>query len=143
LEKESLLQEVMDFLLPRKYFIAVDQGWSDWDIKIYQGFLSRACIKVCTENHGGNKRLLRVRCRLRLSLLAKILLGGCFLIAIALIILGRPEVAAATGILVVLGVAAILYHNFRLGRILYHVLEIAAKKLQLVSAPVLPTRSVG
>lgn len=141
LEKESLLQEVMDFLLPRKYFITVDQGWSDWDIKIYQGFLSRACIKVCTENHGGNKRLLRVRSKLRMSLVATTLLWGCSSIAIALIILGIPEAAAAMGIVGVLGIAAILYQNFVLGRTLYHVMEIAAKKLQLVSAPAIATRS--
>ena len=140
LEKENLLQEVMDFLLPRKYFIAVDQGWSDWDIKIYQGFWSRAYIKVCTENHGGNKRLLRVRCGLKLSRLAAMVLWGCSLMAIALIILGIPEVAAAMGIVGVLGATAIVYQNFRLGRTLYHVFEIVGKKLQLVPASAMSER---
>lgn len=138
LEKESLLQEVMDFLIPRKYFIAVDQGWSNWDLKIYRGFWSRALIKVCTENHGGNKRLLRVGCALRMSRLAAIALGVCSLIGIASIILGIPEVAVAMGVGGVLTAAAILYQNYCLGRTLYYSLEIVAKRLHL-----LPISAIG
>ena len=66
-EKESLLHSVMEFLLPRKYLIAMDQGWSDWDLEICQGPWAKAQIKTATENHGGSKRVLRVRCALRMS----------------------------------------------------------------------------
>ncbi len=120
LEKESLLQEVMDFLMPRRYLITVDQGWSDWDLNIYQGFWSRALIKVCTENHSGNKRLLKVRCLLRMSGLAATAMCVCSLITIVLIILGIPEVAATTGILGAISAVIILYQNFRLGSTIYH-----------------------
>ena len=37
MEKENLLQKVMDLLVAHKYFMIVDQGWSDWDLEIYQG----------------------------------------------------------------------------------------------------------
>ena len=67
LEKESLLDGVMESLLPRKYLIAVDQGWSHWDLEICQGPWAKAQVMVASENHGGTKRLLRVRCALRLS----------------------------------------------------------------------------
>ena len=66
-EKESLLHSVMDFLLPRKYLIAMDQGWSHWDLEICQGPWAKAQLKTATENHGGSKRVLRVRCALRMS----------------------------------------------------------------------------
>ena len=66
-EKESLLYPVMDFLLPRKYLIAMDQGWSHWDLEICQGPWAKAQIRAATENHGSAKRLLRVRCALRMS----------------------------------------------------------------------------
>ena len=93
LEKESLIQEVMNFLLNRKYFIVVDSGWSDWDLEIYRGLWSRAQIKICSENHGGSKRLLRVRCALRMSQFAAMVeFGYCLVIAVA-IILGLPNVA--------------------------------------------------
>src|SRR5204863_136665 len=73
-EKEALLAGLMDFLLPQKYFVVPDTGWSKWDLKISRGLWSRAFITVCAENHGGPKRLLRVRCAMRMSSLARELL---------------------------------------------------------------------
>ena len=55
----------MQFLVPQKYFVVPDTGWSNWDLKIARGLCSRALVLVCTENHGGAKRLLRVRCAMR------------------------------------------------------------------------------
>ena len=64
----------MRFLAPQKYFVIADQGWDEWDLKIARGLWSRALVLVCTENHGGNKRLLRVRCAMRLSRFAAFVL---------------------------------------------------------------------
>src|SRR5438093_13208459 len=61
-EKEVLIGGLMDFLLPLKYFVVPDTGWSKWDLKIARGLWSRALVTVCSENHGGMKRLLMVRC---------------------------------------------------------------------------------
>lgn len=135
LEKESLLQEVIDFFLLCKYFVAIDQGWSDWDLEIYQGIWSRVQVKVCTENHGGSKRLLRVRCALRMSQFATMAVVGYSLLIVMGIILGMPELAAVTVVVSVLNATVILYQNFRQGRILYHVLESVAKKLYLLPTP--------
>lgn len=132
LEKESLLQAVMDFFLLHKYFISVDQGWSNWDLEIYRGIWSRVEVKVCTENHGGSKRLLRVRCALRMSQLATMAIFGYSLFTIVAIILGMPEIAAVTVVLGMLNVGVILYQNFQLGRILYQVIEIIAKRVYLL-----------
>ena len=65
-EKEVLLGGLMDFLLPQKYFVVADTGWSKWDLKIARGLWSRALVTVVAENHGGAKRLLRVRCAMRM-----------------------------------------------------------------------------
>src|SRR6266853_139581 len=73
-EKELLLGGLMAFLAPQKYFIVSDQGWSDWDLKISRGLWSRAYVMVVGENHGGMKRLLRVRCEMRLSRLSAFML---------------------------------------------------------------------
>lgn len=132
LEKESLIQEVMDFLLNSKYFVVVDSGWSDWDLEVYRGLWSRVQIKLCSENHGGSKRLLRLRCALRMSQFATMtVLGYCLVIAVA-IILGMPNVATIAVVIGAINAAAILYHNFRLGWVLYHVLKKVAKKLHLL-----------
>jgi hypothetical protein len=142
LEKENLLQAVMDFLLQSKYFIVIDQGWSDWDLEIHWGIWSKAQIKVCTENHGGNKRLLRVRCTLLMSQFATMAMVGYSLLTFVAIILGMREVTTVTVVVGVFNGAVILYQNFRLGRILYHVLEIVAKKVHLLPIHAKSTKSV-
>lgn len=142
LEKENLLQEVIDFLLPYKYFITVDDGWSDWDLEIHQGIWSKIQVKVCSENHGGNKRLLRLRCALRMSQFATMAMVAYFLYTVVAILLGMPEVALVTSVVGVLNAVVIFYQNFGLGRILYHVLEMVAKKLHLLSVHPKSTKSV-
>lgn len=133
LEKESLIQEVMDFLLQWKYFIVVDSGWSDWDLEVYRGLWSRTQIKVCSENHGGNKRVLRVRCAPRMSEFATMAMVGYCLVTTVAIILGMPNVAIIAAVICAINGGAILYHNFRLGWVVYQVLKLVAKKLHLLS----------
>src|SRR5204863_7803418 len=87
-EKEVLLGGLMDFLLPQKYFVVADTGWSKWDLKIARGLWSRALVTVCAENHGGMKRLLRVRCAMRLSSLGRVLLRGYAALTAGSLILG-------------------------------------------------------
>jgi len=138
IEKERLLQGLTDFLLPRKYFIAFDQGWSEWDVRVYRGIWSRAHVKVGTENHGSGKRLHRVRCALRMSRPAIIALCAYPLLAAVGLMLDMPEAVAATLIVGAVNAAAISYQGIRLGRILYQVSEIVAKELRLVPAPTRP-----
>ncbi|HKY09376.1 MAG TPA: glycosyltransferase, partial [Candidatus Binatia bacterium] len=127
-EKEILLHSVMDFLLPRKYLIAMDQGWSDWDLEICQGPWAKAQIKTATENHTGSKRLLRVRCALRMSRISVAFLSSYFAAAILAAFLGIPALAAVAAFLGWAHGSAILYQKFRLGHLLYHVLEALAHK---------------
>ncbi|GAA6618012.1 hypothetical protein [Scytonema sp. NUACC26] len=143
LEKEKLLQEVIDFLIPYKYFIAIDRGWSDWDLEIYRGIWSKVEVKVCAENHGGNKRLLRVRCALRMSQLATMAMIGYSLLTVVALILGMPELATVAVIVGVLNAAAILYQNFGLGRIIYQVLSTVTKKMHLLPIHTTDTQSVS
>ncbi|MGV0106884.1 hypothetical protein [Nostoc sp. DSM 114167] len=143
IEKENLLQKVMDLLVSCKYFIAMDRGWSDWDLEIYQGIWSKVQLKVCAENHGGNKRVLRVRCALRMSQLAIMAMVGYCLFAIVAIVLGMPEVATLTIALGTLNASVILYQNFQLGRILYQVLEIVAKRVYLLPIQTTNNQSVA
>src|SRR4029077_18166108 len=75
-EKEELLEGVLRFLLPRKYLIAHDLGWSGWDLEIYRGIWSKTKVRVAVENHGGAKRLFNVRCAVKTSRASKLVLGG-------------------------------------------------------------------
>jgi glycosyltransferase involved in cell wall biosynthesis len=130
-EKENLLHAVMQFLLPRKYLIAVDQGWNDRDVTIYQGIWSKADLKVAVENHGGSKRFFRTRCRVRESLLSRISLLGFAALAIVGWFAGLAEIEEVALLLGSLNLVVVAYDNYRLGRVMYHVIEIVAKQIQL------------
>lgn len=131
LEKENMLHGLMEFLLPRKYLIAMDQGWSNWDLEISRGLWSIAQVRVGTENHGGLKRLLRVYCGVRLSQPARIALIGYLIIGGLGIVLGVEEMVVAATLVGLINLAVILYQNFRLGRVMYHAIEIAAQRIGL------------
>jgi len=136
LEKENLLYAVMEFLVPRKYFIAIDQGWNDRDVTIYRGIWSKADLKVAVENHGGNKRFFRTRCRVRESVLSRVAVLGFALLAGIGFLLGLAEIVTVALLLGTLNLIIVAADNFRLGRLMYHVLEIVAKQIALT--PVKP-----
>jgi glycosyltransferase involved in cell wall biosynthesis len=131
LEKENLLHAVIEFLVPRKYLIAIDQGWTDCDVTIHRGIWSRADLKVAVENHGGSKRLLRTRCRVRESRLARLTLIGFPVVAAAAWIGGLAEIAETALLLGVLNLLLVAVDNVRLGRVMYHVLEVVGKQIGL------------
>ncbi|MFN8543415.1 MAG: glycosyltransferase [Candidatus Binatia bacterium] len=141
-EKESLLGAVMEFLIPRKYLIAVDPGWNPWDLEVYRGLWAKARVAVAAENHGGNKRMLNVRCELRLTRVAQLTLLG-FTIAVACgLAFGVPEIASAGMALGLVNLAVIAGENLRLGRILNDTFDIVASGIALrplgVQAPPAP-----
>jgi len=140
LEKETILHGLVDVLNRRKYFVLVDQGWSKWDLEAHGGVWSRAHIKVCTENHGGERRVLRVKCALRASRLAQGVLAAAVLMAGVGWELGLPTLAAA-GVATGVGMGAgLLREAFGLGRTLYDALHGVARRARLHYAPPLGGR---
>ncbi len=131
-EKETLLGELMRFLAPQKYFIQSDQGWNDWDLKIARGLWSRAYVLVCTENHGGEKRLLRVRCAMRLSRFSAFVLRAYAIATAAALILDAPGWATVVGLLGVAQSALIAYRTIEFGRLMHRIVETVAKRQNLV-----------
>ncbi|HEX3881752.1 MAG TPA: glycosyltransferase [Stellaceae bacterium] len=61
-EKEDLLGGLMAEAIGQGYPAAMDSGWGGWDLTISRGPWERARVLVGAENHGGVKRLYRVRC---------------------------------------------------------------------------------
>ncbi|HXP31235.1 MAG TPA: glycosyltransferase [Stellaceae bacterium] len=131
-EKEGLLGALMRFVAPQKYFVVADQGWNDWDLKIARGLWSRALVLVCTENHGGEKRLLRVRCAMRLSRLAAFVLRAYAVATAAALILDAPAAAAIIGVVGLAHGAVIAYRTVKFGRIMHRIIETVAKREDLV-----------
>jgi GT2 family glycosyltransferase len=131
-EKEALICGLIDFLVPQKYFVVPDTGWSNWDLKIARGLCSRALVLVCAENHGGAKRLLRVRCAIRFSPIALFMLRGCAAVTAFALILGWPVTAAAIGATGVIGSAAMGCQLIGFGRLMHRIIEAVAKQARLI-----------
>ena len=78
---------------------------------------------MAVENHGGGKRVLRVRCRVRPSFLAASggRRGGVAMVGLAALAWSRSPVTVAIGMLGLLAVGGIVSAVFGLGRVMYHV----------------------
>jgi O-antigen biosynthesis protein len=140
-EKEALIGALIDFLVPQKYFVVPDTGWSNWDLKIARGLCSRALVVVCTENHGGAKRLLRVRCAMRFSRFGLFLLRSCAALTAFALILGWPLTAAAIGAVGLISSAVMGCQLVGFGRLMHRIIEAVARQTQLVPvAPVAPAQ---
>jgi hypothetical protein len=132
-DKEDLLRGLVRFLLPRKYFVAQDLGWSTWDLEVHQGLTAKACLRVAVEEHGAGKRLLRVRVAVRPSRAAALVLGVTAVLLVLGAAFGSPVLAAGAGGLALVVGASVVYRAVRLARTLFHALEIVARQVGLVS----------
>jgi O-antigen biosynthesis protein len=133
-EKEVLLQGLVEFLVPRKLFVDIDRGWNEWDLEIHRGVWAISRLMVAVENHGGEKRLLRVRCAQRTSPFGDRLLAGCAILVASAIALQVPNVIAVGAVLGAATLGLGVYKNYRMGQILYHVVDIVAAKAGLTPA---------
>ncbi len=131
-EKEALLGGLMDFLVRQKYFVMPDAGWSSWDLEIARGLCSRALVTVCVENHGGGKRLLRVRCAMRLSRFALFLLRFYAVSTAFALILGWPLAAAAIGGAGLVNFAAMAIRLDGFARMMQRIIETVARPTGLI-----------
>jgi O-antigen biosynthesis protein len=140
-EKEALLGGLMRFLVPQKYFVVIDQGWDEWDLKIARGLWSRALVLVCTENHGGAKRLLRVRCAMRVSRFAAFVLRAYALVAAAALILHSPGLGIVVGLLGLAHGVSIALRTIEFGRLMHRIIETVAQRAGL--QPLEPSAAVA
>ena len=122
----------MDFLVRQKYFVVPDTGWSGWDLEIARGLCSRSLVTVCTENHGGAKRLLRVRCTMRLSRLALVLLRGYAALTAVALVLGWPLAAAAIAAAGLANFAAMGVQLAGFARLMHRIVEAVARPVGLI-----------
>jgi len=135
LEKESLLQGLQAAVAARKYFVLVDQGWSDWDLEVYGGLWSRARVKVATEYHGAGRRVLRVKCALQGSPLTRLGAAGTLLGGVLGVALGSPPLVAASLGAAAIGAMAFAREGLNLGRTLHRALTKLGRQARLHYAP--------
>jgi GT2 family glycosyltransferase len=98
--RRELLRRVIQELDAHRWGKALDSGWSDWDLEIYCQRWTVVQVATAEEDHGGGKRLIRARYRLRpggslVAVGAVAFLAG----ALAAGVLLWPAAAAAGGLL--------------------------------------------
>lgn len=71
-ERFSFLQTLLELLDRNRWQAHPDSGWDEYDVTIYGDRFSKVEVKTVSENHGGDKRLLRVQLRASWTLLGKI-----------------------------------------------------------------------
>jgi hypothetical protein len=81
-DRSQLLSAVVAYLTERRWAKAIDPGWSDWDVVVYCHPWTEVAACTVQEDHGGGRRLIRARFRLRLRNWAR-LVGAAALLAAA------------------------------------------------------------
>lgn len=131
-DKEDVLQALVDFLRPRKVQVAVDQGWRAWDLDVHGGPWAHVSLLTAVEYHGDGRRLLRVRCAPRPSLLARAGLGALVGCAAALA-LGGSWAGGGVAALAVAAAAAVGRAVVTAERMMREVVAIVAERLGLTA----------
>jgi glycosyltransferase involved in cell wall biosynthesis len=130
-EKEAVIAALMRELADAKLPLAIDAGWSDWDVGVDGNLAATARITAAEENHGAEKRLLRVRCALRSTLLTRWALGGLATLALAFLF-GHSRVGTAICFLAAIGVGGLFFWQAAVfGGRLHRLIEAAAREAGL------------
>jgi O-antigen biosynthesis protein len=141
-EKEAVIGAIMREAAAAHCAVAIESGWSVQDLAVAAGIAGRARIALAVENHGADKRLIRVRSSLRLSRLARWLIGALALVATAGLIAGTSALTAVFAILTIGAAAAMGWQLWIFAGRLHRIIEAAARDTGLIPvAPLSPLAS--
>jgi hypothetical protein len=71
IERFIFLQQLVDILDRDHWQARPDSGWDEFDLEIYGDRFSKVIVRTVSENHGGQKRLIRGKLSAHWTLLAK------------------------------------------------------------------------
>jgi GT2 family glycosyltransferase len=72
-DRTELLGLIIAYLTEHKWGKRIDEGWSDWDLEIFCHPWTVVQLSTAQEEHGGGRRLIRTRYRLRTEGYTKVL----------------------------------------------------------------------
>ena len=137
-EKEDILGALMRAATAERYTVAMEPGWEGWDIEIGGGPAGGARILVAGENHGADKRLLRVRSALHPSGLVRTVTGAFGALTIASLLLSAPVTAAVFAGLTLVSCSVAGWQLAVFARRLHGLIEDAAGEAALIPVAPLP-----
>ena len=74
--REKLLESLLQLAAENRWFVRVDPGWNEHDVRFYGDRWCKTDLCSVTENHGGGRLLTRVRLRPAATLFQKALWFG-------------------------------------------------------------------
>jgi hypothetical protein len=86
IERFTFLEALLVLLDGDQWQSRADSGWDEFDVTIYGDRFTKVLVKTVSENHGGEKRLLRARLAGGWTLLGKI---SFFAVAVAMCLAAR------------------------------------------------------
>lgn len=111
-QKESFVRALHDALERRALAVRGDDGWSDFDLEAYDGRSKTVRLAIGAEDHGGTKRLLRVRIQAVVGETSDVAVGALLVGVLVLAAAGPPTAAALAGALA-FGVGALRLVRWR------------------------------
>ena len=126
-----MIQRLITYLDSHRCGKTVDTGWTDTDLSVFRDIWSEVFVGTVQEEHGGGNRVIRVRCRLRPSMLTKLSIAlGATLVSLAACISLPIAAAWAAGIGLLL--ARIRYRGTKLLAKLSEVVDSLAGEMSLI-----------
>ncbi len=71
-DRFALLDKLLEIMQRDEWQKSTDSGWDEFDVTIHGDRLTKALVHTACENHGGDKRLVRVRLTAHWTLRAKV-----------------------------------------------------------------------
>jgi hypothetical protein len=129
-DRTELLALVIDYCNEHHWQKVIDAGWTTWDLQVYNDRWT--LVEFCTtqQNHGGGKRLIRVRCRFRARSLLWLTAGAGLLVA-ALCLPVNELVALGVAAAVPIALGAMWWRGIALAGRATTVFSMMALKLNL------------
>jgi hypothetical protein len=132
IEKDVILQSLIQHLREGGYPTLTDSGWKPWDLAIDEHLWSRIPIEVVVENHGASKRLARFRISWHLAPVAKAILWTCGGFLILGMLEFKPWLAAVTGIVTLAGFSWVMLKSMSAIEEMSKMIRVVAAKLKLL-----------
>ncbi|HEX9867461.1 MAG TPA: glycosyltransferase [Candidatus Tectomicrobia bacterium] len=132
IEKDGILQALIQQLREAGYPTLTDSGWKPWDLAIDEHLWSRIPIEVVVENHGEPRRLARFRVSWHLAPVAKATLWTCGGLLTLGILEQRPWLVAVAGLVTLASFSWITLKSVSAIQEMTKMIRVVAAKLKLL-----------
>jgi hypothetical protein len=132
IEKDAILQSLIQRLREGGYPTLHDSGWKPWDLAIDEHLWSRIPIEVVVENHGESKRLARFRISWHLAPVAKAILWTCGVFFVLGMLEAKPWLVAMAGVATLVGFSWVMLKSMAAVQEMSQMIRNVAADLQLL-----------